>query len=147
MPGGIFWNGCIENFHCPLQRCDWLEQLREYAASNQQLTEKFCFIHLKWRELHVLLANALANQIAVKQSLNFLCNHSQICKFAICKLLESKLEIFYATIPKYAISVTLFNINMYSISCFRDFCDNLAYVWMYISQYLHRKFPLCSPAM
>ena len=31
-----FRNGCIENFHFVLRRSDWLEQLREYAASNQQ---------------------------------------------------------------------------------------------------------------
>ena len=37
-PGSMFRNGCIENFHFALRRCDWLEQLREYAASN----EMFC---------------------------------------------------------------------------------------------------------
>ena len=33
--GRIFRNGCTENFRFVFQRCDWLDQLREYAASNE----------------------------------------------------------------------------------------------------------------
>ena len=29
VPGHIFRNNCIENFHFALQRSDWLEHLRE----------------------------------------------------------------------------------------------------------------------
>ena len=117
------------------------------SLKSQRLSVISLIIDLEWREMHALFANVLANQVAGKQSLNFLRNHSKICKFAICKLLENKLEIVYAAIPKYAISITLFNINMYSISCFRNFCDNLTYAWGYILEWLHRKFPLYSPAM
>ena len=35
LPGRIFWNDCTENFHFVFRRCDWLEQLREYSASNE----------------------------------------------------------------------------------------------------------------
>ena len=59
-----------KNFHFAFQHCDWLEHLLEYAASNQQKTEKFCFIDLdlfiEWRKLHALLANALAQRLSVK---------------------------------------------------------------------------------
>ena len=37
----IFRNGCTENFHFALRRCDWLEQLSEYAAND----EIFCLFY------------------------------------------------------------------------------------------------------
>ena len=39
--GRVLLNGCRENFHSALRRCDWLEQLCKYTASN----EMFCLFY------------------------------------------------------------------------------------------------------
>ena len=60
--GRIFRNGCIENFHFALQRSDWLDQLREYAASN----EIFCLFYYHYSshpEFHVKETNFVENKI------------------------------------------------------------------------------------
>ena len=74
MKGRISRNGCIENCHFALQRCDWLEHLREYAASKLRSSASSTLSGEKC----MLFSQMSTNQIAGKQSGN-LCKHSEIC--------------------------------------------------------------------
>ena len=95
VPVCMFRNGCIENYHFFLQRCDWLERLREYAVSNQQCScASSLELHALWYCVRacwncMLFSQMLANQIAGKQIGNFLCNHSEV----YCRFMNEKIKI------------------------------------------------------
>ena len=80
-PRSIFQNGCIENFHFVFQQSDWLAFAR--------LKKSMQFSPLEVNKAEILSLLSITHSILVQML------------WPITSL-ESKVEIFYATIPKYA---------------------------------------------